>query len=168
MRKMACGLCLVPRGWEDTHGSLLLSKHLFVLPSPRGTCPMRGNDSFCYRADVSVSVTITPFSKKHYFSWLSPSWKMWPLKPEGGCGVGMKNEGETTNVLATQTLNGVLGDDQSVSTRGTNQRMSAQKGNSVPCPAKGRGTVLRCWCWHTRYCERNKGSGGGGGRWGTS
>lgn len=81
---MACGLCLVPRGWEDTHGSLLLSKDLFVLPSPRGTCPMRGNDSFCYRADVSVSVTITPFSKKHYFSWLSPSSKMWPLKPEGG------------------------------------------------------------------------------------
>lgn len=114
MRKMACGLCLVPRRWEDAHGSLLLSKDLFVLPSPWGTCSMWGNDSFCYHTDISVSVTISPFSKKHYFSWLSPSWKMWPLKPKWG---ERRMEGRQ-HVLATQKLNGVLWDNQSIGLEG--------------------------------------------------
>lgn len=43
---------------------------------------------------------------------------------------GMKDEGETTNVLATQPLNGVLWDDQSLSTRGRTRRMERKSSAS--------------------------------------
>lgn len=72
------------------------------------------------------------------------------FKARGG---GMRDEGETTNVLATQPLNGVLWDDQSLSVRGRTRRMCTQKGNVVP-PERERDRPT--------MSGGMKGAGGGG------
>lgn len=149
--KNGCGLCLVPRGWGDAHGSLLLSKDPFVLPSPRGTCPMRGNDSFCYHADLSVSVTITPFSKKHYFSWLSASWKMWPLKPGGG-DEGWRGDNECPGDTAAKWR--VVG--RSVTQREGQNAAYVHTERKRGASWEGEGPSHNVW-----------GNEGSGGRWGT-
>lgn len=70
--------------------------------------------------------------------------------------VGVKKNGEeTTNVLATQKLNGVLWDDQSIGLKGHKSIYVYAGRNTGPYIVKERGTILSCLCRLSRYCEGN-------------
>lgn len=92
-----------------------------------------------------------PLFKKTLFLMIVCLLENVAFKARGG---GMRDEGETTNVLATQPLNGVLWDDQSLSVRGRTRRMCTQKGNVVP-PERERDRPT--------MSGGMKGAGGGGG-----